>query len=75
MGRAISAFNGPEAASLPPRQEAVALALAAGRSLREAAQECKVGETTIKRWLSTEKAFVRRVTELRRELQRKRPDK
>jgi hypothetical protein len=67
MGRSITAFNGPGNGSLPPRQERVALALASGRSLREAAGECHTGETTIKRWLR-EPAFLRRVAELRREL-------
>src|SRR4051794_31647127 len=67
MGRAIQAFNGPGIDTLPPRQETVALALAAGRSLREAGNECKVGETTIKRWL-TDLAFLRRVGEIRAEM-------
>jgi hypothetical protein len=45
----------------------VALALASGRSLREAAGECHTGETTIKRWLA-EQAFVRRIGQLRAEM-------
>jgi hypothetical protein len=67
MGRAISAFKGPETGLFPPRQERVALALAAGRSLREAASECRTGETTGKRWLA-DQAFVRRIGQLRAEM-------
>jgi hypothetical protein len=67
MGRAISAFKDLAADGLPPRQERVALALASGRSVREAARACHAGETTVKRWLATS-AFVCRVVEIRHEM-------
>ena len=56
--------NGTENDALTPRQEAVALALASGQSIREAAASCDVGERTVKRWL-TRPTFRRRVGELR----------
>lgn len=68
MGRAISAFNGTEMGALPPKQEAVALGLAAGQALGEAARKAGVGETTVKRWLAECPALVRRVTEIRGEM-------
>src|SRR5262245_38416188 len=67
MGRAIRALtgrNGP----LAPKQEMLAMALASGSSLHEAARSNGVGLTTAKRWLSEQPAFAERVRELRREM-------
>lgn len=47
------------------RQEAVALALAGGQTVRDAAKATDVGERTIHRWLAEDAAFRRRVSELR----------
>jgi hypothetical protein len=65
------ALNRPEIArnglpdALSPKQEAVALALAAGRTLRQAASDSGAGERTIKTWIAHQPALNRRVTELR----------
>ena len=59
--------NGATEAHLGPKAEAVALALARGRSYAEAAAEACVGVSTIKRWAS-EGAFARRVRAIRSEL-------
>ena len=64
MGRSLSAFNGPD---LTPREEAVAMALASGRSLQETASDVGVGETTVKRWLRNP-GVVQRARELRADL-------
>ena len=61
------ARNGTENDTLTPKQEAVALALAAGQSIREAAASCRAGERTVKRWLVCA-AFVRRVHGLRADM-------
>jgi HEAT repeat protein len=61
------AQNGTRIDSLTPRQEAVAVTLASGRSVREAAAGCHTGERTIKRWLNC-CAFGRRVHELRADM-------
>ena len=53
---------------LSPKQEAAALALAAGSTLDEAAQKSGAGVTTIKRWLHEQPNLRRRVNELRSEL-------
>jgi transposase-like protein len=60
------ARNGTEN-DLTPRQEAVAVALASGRTVREAAASCSAGERTVKRWLTCP-AFGRRVRELRADM-------
>jgi hypothetical protein len=59
---------GTKNAALTPKQEAVALALAAGKTIREAAAECAAGERTIKRWLAERPDLARRTTELRGEM-------
>lgn len=65
MNRPGTAPTGPD---LPPKQEAAALALARGQSLKEAAKASGAGERTIKTWTATVPAFGRRVSELRGEL-------
>jgi hypothetical protein len=62
------ARNGPRNRGLAPRQEALALALAAGCTVHAAAAEAGIGETTAKRWLREQPAIVRRVGELRAEM-------
>lgn len=68
MGRAILALHDPNGLDLPPKQEALAVALAAGSSLKEAARLNKVGETTAKKWLTDIPAIARRVSALRAEM-------
>ena len=68
MAQPETASNGPQNSPLSPRQEAVALALACGRTLREAAEASGVGERTIKTWLAQQPALSRRVNGLRGEL-------
>jgi hypothetical protein len=63
-----TARNGTAACRLTPRQDAVAVVLAAGASFREAAHQTGAGERTIKTWTATHPQFVRRVTELRAEM-------
>lgn len=63
-----SAPSGPEIGGLPPKQEAAALALAAGHTLREASRASGAGERTIKTWTATLPAFTKRVSELRAEM-------
>ena len=68
MGRAIKALTSPnELGSWSPKQEVVALALASGESLRDAAKKTGVGMSTAKTWL-TNGAFAGRVQELRAEM-------
>jgi len=55
--------NGPS-----PKQEAAALALAAGRTEGEAARESGAGARTIRTWLAEQPAFARRIGELRYEM-------
>jgi hypothetical protein len=50
------------------KQETVALALASGRTVAEAAAEHHCGERTIRRWLAEVDGFRQRVQELRTEL-------
>lgn len=54
--------------SFTAKQDAVALALASGQSVRQAALTCKVGERTIHRWQATLPAFAARVRHLRSSL-------
>ena len=51
--------------TLKPKQEAAALALAAGRTQDEAARDSGVGKPTIETWLATQPAFEQRIQELR----------
>jgi hypothetical protein len=61
--------NGPKNGSfLSPRQEAAALALARGGTQDEAGNESGAGTRTIKTWLATQPAFVRRIRELRADM-------
>jgi hypothetical protein len=53
---------------LTAKQERVAVLLASGRTIVDAAGEAKVGERTIKEWLADRPAFARRVQQLRSEL-------
>ena len=66
--RPETAPNGPGNGTLTPKQEAAALALAAGQPLRVAARGSGAGERTIKTWTATVPAFGRRVSELRAEM-------
>jgi hypothetical protein len=66
--RAEPVPNGPETGLLAPKQEAAAVALAAGATLGEAAKKSGAGVTTIKTWTATVPAFGRRVAELRCEM-------
>lgn len=68
MGRHTTARNGTVPQPLSDRQERVAVMLAAGRTVAAVSRECKVGPTTIWRWLREEAAFSGRVSELRAEL-------
>lgn len=68
MTRPETARNGPVTGLLTPKQEAVALALAAGCPIVEAARKAGAGERTVKTWRNTNPAFDRRVTELRGEM-------
>jgi hypothetical protein len=64
-------LGGPEecrSVPLDARQEAVALLLAAGRSVADAASETGAGVRTIRRWLAEDAAFRDRVQEMRTEL-------
>jgi hypothetical protein len=47
---------------------AVALALTSGRTIKEAAADCKAGDRTVKRWLAEQPSVVRRAAELRAEM-------
>ncbi len=66
--RPETAPNRPGIAVLSPKQEAAALALAAGLPLRVAAKQSGAGERTIKTWTATTPAFNRRVAELRADM-------
>ena len=59
--------GGVEDSRLTVRQEAAALALAAGREVKATAKACGVGERTLHRWRG-DAAFRSRVQELRTEL-------
>lgn len=60
--------DGPADGGLTPKQEAAAVALAAGRTYAEAARAADAGERTVKTWVYQVPAFARRVAELRREM-------
>ena len=66
--RPETASNGPKNRTLSPKQEAAALALAAGRTQDEAARASGAGTRTIKTWLYELPAFGRRIQELRAEI-------
>ncbi len=74
MGRSKrhkTARNGTPAKGPPvltERQEQVALLLATGHTVAAASRECRVGATTIWRWLREDRSFSARVSELRAEL-------
>jgi transposase-like protein len=63
-----TALNSPKNGTLPPKQEAAALALASGRTIEQAARASNSGTRTLKTWLHEQPAFGRRVTELRGEM-------
>lgn len=63
-----TAPDGPGFGELSPKQEAAAIALAAGHPLRVAAKQSGAGQRTIKTWTATVPAFGRRVAELRSEM-------
>jgi hypothetical protein len=60
--------NGRASGELSPKQEAAALALAAGLTIEAAAKAAKAGGRTVRTWLATVPAFPRRVAELRAEM-------
>ncbi len=60
--------NCPANGVLRPKQEAVALLVASGLMLKDAAKRAGVGVQTAKEWSSTDPAFKRRVAELRSEM-------
>jgi hypothetical protein len=64
-GRPKGALNGLVNGRLTPKQEAVALLLASGRSEDEAAERARCGSRTIRKWLHGQPAFPRRVAALR----------
>jgi hypothetical protein len=66
--RPFSAPKSPEYDGLSPKQEAAALALARGCTLRVAAEESGAGERTLKTWTATVPAFTRRIAQLRAEM-------
>jgi hypothetical protein len=68
MARPEPAENGLENGELTPKQEAAALALAAGSTIDEAARKSGAGGRTIRTWLHDEPAFPRRVAGLRAEM-------
>jgi transposase-like protein len=68
MKKHEKARNGPNNAVLSPKQEAVALCLASGRTQEDAARETGVGTRTIKTWITNCPLFNRRVGELRSEM-------
>jgi hypothetical protein len=59
--------NGTQNSDLTARQETVAVALAAGDTIADAAAKGHAGERTVKRWLAERPAFSARVVELRAE--------
>jgi hypothetical protein len=67
-GRPEQADNGRENGPLTPKQEAAALALAAGATRAEAAGAARCGERTIRTWQAERPEFARRVAELRAEM-------
>jgi transposase-like protein len=60
--------NGRQSDGISPRQEAVALALAAGHTIEAAAPKGQCAVPTVKGWLATQPAFKRRIAELRAEM-------
>jgi hypothetical protein len=60
--------NGNGLATLTPRQEAAALALASGSTIPEAADQANCGATTVSTWLATKPAFKKRIQDLREQL-------
>lgn len=62
------AANGLVTVALTPKQDAAALALAAGHTIEEAAKKAGAGGRTIRTWLHDQPAFVRRIGELRAEM-------
>jgi hypothetical protein len=62
------AGNGLKNGPLTPKQEAAALALAAGRTQDEAARQSGAGTRKIKTWLHDLPAITRCVNELRAEM-------
>ena len=66
--RQSEAASGRAKATLTPKQELAALALAGGASHAEAAAQAKSGERTVRTWLATRPEFNERILELRGEL-------
>jgi hypothetical protein len=60
--------NGTFSGIITARQEAAALALAAGATIPAAAARARCGVRTVKRWLATQPEFRRRIGELRGEM-------
>jgi hypothetical protein len=68
MNKPETAPNGTVNGGFSPKQEAAALALAQGRTIREAAEASGAGERTIKTWMAELPTFKRRIDELRAEM-------
>lgn len=74
MGRTkrnVTVQNGtvlPNPDELTDRQERVAVLLATGHTVAAASRECKLGTTTVWRWLREDGPFPARVAALRKEL-------
>lgn len=64
----LKALSGPQDCTLTAKQEAAALALAAGRTQAGAAKESGAGVRTIKTWVATQPQFSERIQQLRAEL-------
>ena len=68
MGRAIGALIDPNGTVLTPKQEAFALALAAGSSVQDAAKRHGIGRMTAYHWMNEIPALPKRVITLRAEM-------
>jgi hypothetical protein len=68
MVKPRTASNGLRNSVLSAKQEAAALALAAGRTQDQASSESGAGTRTIKTWLATQPAFACRIQELRTQM-------
>jgi hypothetical protein len=68
MPQRETAPNGLRNGHLTPKQESAALALAAGRTIDQAAKMSGAGARTIRTWLHDQPAFRWRIQELRAEM-------
>jgi hypothetical protein len=68
MQQPEKAANGRENGILTPKQESAALALAAGRTIDQAAKASGAGGRTIRTWIHDQPSFSRRIQDLRGEM-------